>query len=146
MADNLNKRGKTGGAATLGRPIVIGAVVVLLLAVVFWRMGFAPSSQSYQEVEEVPTGAGASVEGAMGARDDGVLQPIENAERIEGSADATDLETVEDLEDPPVPVPGEGGLMNVEPEEVVDPPRGEINPETGLTVVPEEADSAEESQ
>jgi hypothetical protein len=141
--DRKSSGGKTAPRA-LARPVLLAALSAAAIAGVLWQTGNAPFSktQPYQDdLAQTPTGAGTKPEGVIGAQDGDAPQPIDNAARIEGSTDASDLETVE--RPPENTVADDARRKGLEPDDAVDPPRGEIDPETGLVRAPEAEDAAE---
>ena len=142
--DDLNSSGGRGASRALARPLLLAALAAAVIAGVLWQTGNAPFSktQPYQDdLAQTPTGAGANPDGVMGAQNGDAPRPIDNAARIEGITEAADLETVE--REPEDTVADDARRKGLAPDEAVDPPRGEIDPETGLVRAPQAEDAAE---
>ena len=127
--------------ATLGRPLILVAIVAGLIAIVMWQFADTTVTQKNEFADDVmqnPTGAGSNPDGVAAESLDGVTLTRDPAAIIEGSSDAADQTAIEGPAGASATVPDPGG-RTLSADEVIDPERGQVNPETGLVRTNEDA-------
>lgn len=130
MSHKMNGIEAYHGAA---RPILLAVITVAAIAAaIAYTEGRSSSVDPYAgEVEQAPTGAGSTADGAAAASNEGVLVQQSDAPLFDGATDATDATGIEMT--PENTVADDGG-RTLQADEVIDPDAGTVNPETGRVV------------